>query len=121
MVARGPGRATQEDLYCEMLREATTTYNPVVESGLGALYCLGSEVYCKVSKFTAGGRQCIELLPKLARERARGAHPRLRKGMALAYQRRWSDLIAIGLQKAVADATLRRQEAELVTTLLEPV
>ena len=58
-----------------LLAEATTDnnriYREVISSGLGALYCLGAEVYGRLST------QAIELLPALARERARNLHPRI--------------------------------------------
>ena len=60
------------------------------------------------------------MLPKLARGKARVMHPRLRRGAALAYQRRWAGLISIGLMKAVAVAARRSHGADLATTLLEP-
>ena len=89
------------------------TYRPVLESGLGALYCLGFEVYGR------WGRQSADLIPKLARERSRGMHPRLRRGVALSYQARWTGLIAVAVQKAVAQARMRGEGVDLPTTLLE--
>ena len=89
-------------------RDNNHTYRPVLESGLGELYCLGHEV------FGRWGRQAVKLLPLLARERARGMHPRLRRGTALSYLTRWSGLIAIGFQKAVATAVLRDTGADLL-------
>ena len=74
---------------------------------------MGHEVYGR------WGKQCIELLPPLAREKARGFHPRLRRGLALSYLSRWSGLIAVAVQKAVAVARLRDEGADLVDTLLE--
>ena len=65
-------------------RENNSTYAPVSASGLGALFCLGFEVYGR------WGKQCAQLLPLLAREKSRGFHPRLRRGIALGYQSRWS-------------------------------
>ena len=90
------------------------TYAAVTASGLGALYCLGFEV------FGRWGHQCVELLPLLAREKARGLHPRLRKGAALGYQQRWAGVVSIGVMKAVAAAAMRGDGADLATTLLEP-
>ena len=90
--------------------ENDNTYSDVTRSGLGALYCLGFEV------FGRWGKQCAELIPKLAREKSRGMHPRLRRGTALAYQRRWSGLVSVGLMKAVAAAALRGEGADLATT-----
>ena len=48
-------------------------------------------------------------------------HPRLRRGTVLSYLTRWSGLVAVGLQKAVATAVLRDRGADLPTTLLEPM
>ena len=90
------------------------TYNVVTDSRLGALYCLGFEV------FGRWGPQCVTLLPWLAHEKARGLHPRLRRGAALAYQQRWAGIVSVGLMKAVGAAALRGEGADLVTTLLEP-
>ena len=66
------------------------------------------------------GRQCIDLVPKLAHEKSRGVHPRLRRGTAFAFQRRWSGLISVALMKAVAAAALRGEGADIATTPLEP-
>ena len=55
------------------------TYNEVVSSGLGSLQCLGAEGYGR------WGPQCVRLVPALARERARGLHPRLRRGVAFGF------------------------------------
>ena len=94
-------------------RDNNSTYSPVTTSGLGALFCLGFEVYGR------WGKQCAELLPLLAREKSRGYHPRLRRGIALGYLHRWSGLLAVALQKAVSVARLRDEGADLPTTLLE--
>ena len=96
-------------------RENNHTYQPVLSSGLGALYSLGHEVYGRM------GAQCAELLPKLAHAKARGMHPRLRRGAALSYLCRWTSLLGVSLQKAVANGALRTHGADLLTTLLEDV
>ena len=90
------------------------TYDAVTSSGLGVVRCLGHEVF---------GRWCsqgVELLPLLAREKSRGMHPRLRRGAALSYQRRWAGVISVGLMKAVAAAAMRYEGCDLATTALEP-
>ena len=46
-------------------------------------------------------------------------HPRLRRGVALAFQTRWTGLIAVAVQKAVAKGRLPGEGANLATTLLE--
>eukprot|EP00973_Karenia_brevis_P046235 6410180-Karenia_brevis.AAC.1 len=90
------------------------TYAAVSWSGLGAVFCLGFEVFGRWSK------QAAELIPLLAREKTRGMHPRLRRGAALAYQQRWAGLISIGVMKAVSKAAVRNEGADLSTGLLEP-
>ena len=101
-----------------LLDQTTTTnnytYHEVVESGLGALYCLGAEVFGRWSS------QAIQLLPDLARERARGLHPRLRRGTALGLLHRWSGLLAVGLQRGVAHVVANDFGADLVRAQLEP-
>ncbi len=111
-----PGTSNQGgSLLATAERNNSRDYAPVIESGLGALYCLGFEV------FGRWGRQCIDLLPLLARERARGMHPRLRRGAALSYLRLWSGVISVALMKAVVAAAVRAEGADLATTSLEPV
>ena len=85
-----------------------------MNTGLGALYCLGCEVYGR------WGEPCIRLIPQLAREHARGLHPRVRRGAALGYQNRWWSLVSVALQKAVAAAVLRDHGEDLATTTLAP-
>jgi hypothetical protein len=94
--------------------ENDNTYAAVTDSGLGSLYCLGFEV------FGRWGKQCIELLPLLAREKSRGMHPRLRRGTALAYQQRWAGLMSVGLIRGVAAAAMRGEGSDLAATSLEP-
>ena len=91
------------------------TYASVIQSGLGSLQCLGFEV------FGRWGKQCIDLIPKLAIAKSFGAHPRLRRGTALAYQVRWTGLISVALMKAVARAVQQGEGADLPATLMEPV
>ena len=85
-----------------------------MNSGLGVSYSLGAETFGRFSK------QVVELLPILARERARGCHSRLQRSIALGYLYRWSGLLSIALQKAVTAAAMRNEGADLPTTLLEP-
>jgi hypothetical protein len=89
-------------------------YREVEETGLGALYCLGAEV------FGRWGEQCIELVPALTRERTRGLHPRVRRGTALLLQRRWWGILGVGLQRGVAHILQYEMGADLVRTQLEP-
>jgi len=90
------------------------TYSPVIESGLGALYCLGCEVYGR------WGQPCIDLMQALVRERSRLLHPRVRRGVALGLQHRWWGILSVSLQKAVARAIVRDEGADLYQALLEP-
>ena len=95
-------------------RDNDTTYKEVIDSGLGSLYCLGFEI------FGRWGQHAYDLIPLLAREKSRGYHNRLRRGVALAFQIRWSAIISVTLQKAVAAAALRNEGADFATTYLEP-
>ena len=95
--------------------ENNNIYREVVDSGLGVLYCLGAEVFGRMSS------QAVELLPALARERSRGLHPRIRRSTAHALLHRWSRIVAVGLQRAVAHIVARDTGADLARTQLEPV
>ena len=97
----------------EATRRNNNDYHEVVSSGLGALYSLGVEVYGRWSA------QCIELVPALARERARGSHPRVRKGMALGLQHRWWGLLGIALQRCAGHSVLNHS-ADLPREVREP-
>ena len=99
----------------DALAQNNANYTEVIDTGLGALYCLGCEV------FGRWGQPCIDLVPALAREHARGLHPRVRRGAALGFQNRWWSLLGIALQKAVAAAVLRSAGEDLPTTSLAPI
>ena len=92
------------------------TYREVLQTGLGSLQCLGFEVYGR------WGKQCVKLLPTLARERTRGLHVRVRRGVALQLQRRWSGIVAVALQRAVAHMILHAADegVDLFAAELEP-
>ena len=101
-----------------LLEDATAAnnsiYSEVVDSGLGALYSLGAEVYGRMCN------QAVTLLPELARERCRGLHPRLRRGTALGLLHRWAGILSVGLQRGVAHIVANEFGADLVRTQLEP-
>ena len=101
-----------------LLREAeddnNRIYRDVITSGLAALYCLGAEVYGRYSP------QVVELLPKLARESARGLHPRLRRSTPLFLLHRWSGILSIGLQRGVAHIVAHDNGPDLVRVGWEP-
>ena len=88
-------------------------YHEVIDTGLGALYCLGCEVYGRWSE------QSVTLVPALAREHSRGLHPRIRRGAALGFQHRWWGILSIALQRAVAEAVLRETGQDLCTVAIE--
>ena len=90
-----------------------TTYPEVTESGLGALECLGAEVYGR------WGNQCVALIPALAREHTRDMHSRIRRGALLGYQHRWWGILGLALQKAVARGILQ-DVGDLPETFLSP-
>ena len=95
-------------------RENDGNYSEVTQSGLGALFCLGAEVFGRWSC------QSIDLVPALAKERTRGLHPRLRRGTALLLQRRWWGILGIGIQQGVGHIIANDEGADLITTHLEP-
>jgi len=88
--------------------ENNGTYHEVVSSGLGGLYCLGVEVYVRMST------QMVTLLPELARERSRGLHPRLRRSTALKLLHRWAGIFAVGLQCGVSHIVANDCGSDLV-------
>ena len=91
------------------------TYWDVISTGLGQLLCLGCEV------FGRWGCQSIDLVPKLARERTRGLHVRIRRGMALSLQHRWWAILGLALQRSVAHIVLSSAAGvDLMATGLEP-
>ena len=96
-------------LLVDATRENNSTYREVLDSGLGALFCLGCEVY---GRWNA---TCIKLMTDLAREHTRGLHPRVRRGAALSYHRRWWALVGASLQKSVAAAVLRDAGGDLAS------
>ena len=95
-------------------RDNFNNYPEVEWSGLGALYCLGAEVFGRLSS------QSVDLVPKLARERTRGLHPRLRRGTALLLQRRWFGILGVGIQRGTSHIVLMDSGADLVRSRLEP-
>ena len=96
-------------------RDNNETYNEVISSGLGGLLCLGCEV------FGRWGSQCVQLVPVLAREKSRGLHPRIRRGVALSLQQRWWGILGIASQRAAANIVLNSNAGvDLYTSLLEP-
>ena len=110
------GTSNQDGRLLELAEaENNDTYREVTESGLGSLQCLGCEVYGRWSA------QSVVIVPALARERTRGVHPRLRRGITLALQHRWRGLLGIAVQKATAHV-VRNQLAgvDLARTQLEP-
>ena len=72
-------------------------YRPVVDSGIASLKCLGCEVFGRWSA------DCVQMVPAMALQRTKGLHVRVRRGLALALQRRWWGVLSIALQKAVAN------------------
>ena len=59
--------------------------------------------WCRLSH----AHQAGQLMPALARERTRGLHARIRRGVALGLQHRWWGLLGVALQRAVAKSILQ--------------
>ena len=110
-----PGTSNRGGALLERARtDNDSDYREVRETGLGALYCLGAEV------FGRWGHQSVELVPALARERTRGLHPRVRRGTAALLLRRWWGILGIGVQRGVSHVILGNAGADLMRTQLEP-
>ena len=111
LTGTGQARPGTSNIGGRLLEQATiqnnNNYPEVITSGLGALYCLGAEVYGRMCK------QAVDLLPELARERCRGLHPRLRRGTALGLLHRWSGILSVGLQRGVAHVVANEYGADL--------
>ena len=102
-------------LFTRAERDNRATYHEVLDTGLGALFCLACETYGRFNS------SCTDLIEMLAREKTRGLHPRVRKELMQGSIRRWFSLLTMSLQRAVAIAITRGAGADLPTTLLEPV
>ena len=89
------------------------TYEPVIRSGLGALYCFGHEVYGRWHT------PCVELVVQLAREHFRCLPFHLKKGLFMNYLKRWSSLISVAIQRAVASNILNDAGSDISSSLLE--
>ena len=113
--ARGGTSNKGGGLFNRAERENNETYHEVLESGLGALFCLACETYGRFNSVST------TLIEDLAREKTRGIHHRVRTGLKLSLIKRWMSLSTMSLQKAVAIAIVRGSGADLPTTLLEPV
>ena len=94
-------------------RDNNQTYREVTTTGLGALHCLGCEV------FGRWGNQALELVPALAREKCRQLPLRIRMGTNMGLLHRWWGLLGTTLQRSVAHAVLH-EHADLPTTQIEP-
>ena len=95
-------------------RENNSTYAAVTASRLGALYCLGHEVYGRWHT------QGIDLLISLPQEHVRGLPFRIKKGVLLNYIKRWSNIICVSLQKSVADTIASNAGGDISSFPLEP-
>ena len=113
--ARGGTSNKGGGLFARAERENNETYQEVLDSGLGALFCLACETY---GRFNVVSTTLIE---NLAREKTRGLHQRIRTGLKLSLIKRWMSFLTVSLQRAVAIAIIRGKGADLPTTLLEPV
>ena len=114
--AARPGTSNQGGrLLTEAEQDNNNIYWDVLSTGLGDLLCLGFEV------FGRWGPQCIDLVPKLARERTRGLHIRVRRGIALSLQHRWCAILGMAVQKSVAHIVMSSAAGvDLTVTGLEP-
>ena len=82
-------------------------YPDVEASPHACLLCLAVETYGRWNHHSQ------QLLAQLARMKARGVPDVLRRTTERAYTQRWWSLLAVALQRAVADAVLRDSGADL--------
>ena len=95
--------------------ENNGNYAEVITSDIGSLRCLGGEVY------GPWGSRSVKLVPALAREFARGLHPRVRRGTAMSLHRWWG-LFGAALQRIVAHMVLNAGAGnDLYECCLEPM
>ena len=93
----------------------TVDYPEVAHSQAARLFCLGVEV------FGRWGREVLNLVRALARERVEGLPPRLRLGTHTRLLRRWWGLLGVATQRVVARAVQRGTGADLAEGLQERV
>ena len=84
-------------------------YPDVEASPHACLLSLGVETYGRWNPHSQ------QLLTQLARKKARGVADELRRTTERAYMARWWSLLAVALQRAVAEAVLRESGADLFT------
>ncbi len=116
--AARPGTSNRGGSLLELAEDSNNdTYAEVLQSRLASLQCLSCDVYGR------WGRQCIDLVPKLARARVRGMTPRVRRGLAFKFHKRWWALLGVALQKAVMRMATNDPDegADLYEAALEPV
>ena len=80
--------------------ENDRTYREVIETGLGALMCLGCEVFGRWSD------DAVEMIRELVTLKAQEAPPCMRGCAGAAWSHRWWALVSVGVQRAVAEALL---------------
>ena len=117
ITVRGFARSGATTVNGATLRDATrdnvANYREVVESELGALLCLGCEMFGRWAD------DVVRIVPAMAAEKACGLPPLVRRGATQTLAARWWGLLAVATQRLVAQAVLRDAGADVVTTLLE--
>ena len=83
-------------------------YPDVEGSPHACLLSLGVETYGRWSPHSQ------DLLAKLVRKKARGVSDVLRRATERAYSARWWSLLAVALQRAIAESVLRESGADLM-------
>ena len=114
-MARGGASNKGGGLFNRVERENNETYHEVLDSGLGALFCLACETHGRFNSVST------TLIENLAREETRGIHYRVRTRLKLSLIKCWMSFSTMSLQKAVAIAIVHGVGVDLPTTLLEPV
>ena len=104
MARAAPGAAVRE----AERKNREEDYPDVEASPHACLLSLGAETYGRWSPHSQ------ELLAQLARRKAQGVAGVLRRTTERAYSVRWWSLLAVALQRAVAESVLRESGADLM-------
>ena len=115
-VSRNGARHTDGAMVAAAARRKHAHYADIDASGIAAFIVLGSEV------FGRWGAEALKLVSDLAALKARSAPPLLRQSARAAWTSRWWGILSIGTQRAIGEALLCPNGADLIagTTLADP-
>ncbi len=112
--AARPGTTTRDSAtLADTGRKNLGTFHEAHETGLGYLYCLGTEIFGKLVK------DPLDLVPKIVRTRCRRLPQSVRVGLQAALPRRRWGLLGVAVQREMVQAILCRTGGDLVDHALE--